>query len=1390
MPPNRDRYLNFNIRLPDDSVELLTGLEVWLELGLLSDFQVKLICRENLVCNLLPENVTVTESPANIAGQDAILAAELITQNNLNIFQIPSNIPENISENTSDELEPATTVNQGKKKPNATAGLANSLMAELSVRWLLFLGMFLVVVSSGLLAATQWERFPSTGQYGILLTYTLVFFGVSFWTGKQNNLRLTTQALLVVTQLLVPVNFWAMDGFALWQNPVGWLVISVAAIALVFVTLLIGNSRLFAASLPNRNLRLINILGLAFLHLGWKIPNFPLMAIYIGMVGTSILTLYQSSLVSQTQVYNTQTVQNQSTPNNPNIPKINLPLSVIIYSLALLLSRGIFVAGVNIYLLGLAIGICGWLISYLVLKSNREVLLNQKALLNQDVSNQSRPYPTLPWQSLGYLLLASGWAVSVFNEPLQALGVSLLGIWIFTIQLKLYSSKDDFFLIFLIGCQANFLAWRSLSSFWQVKAAQTVTFVTGNHLDRWTGWGLGLLPYLLILIIGSELLRKRKNRELADFAELTYLLFGSTLSIIAFANPGTRSLNLLCSTLILVGVTFVRYKSLPSGFNQVEVNQVEPNQSEANQFQSKQTKFQQTIIKPVYLTHIVAILTFCSFLNWIFPQFLSEYWGIVLLVLMVGEWFYSVGTGIWRESAWMMGFGLAAASFFMFSLSSNIKIEPITNHLIFQSPNYWTTAWLVTPLTLSAIATRSIELRKRINVVASVIGLGCLQLLTLPIPKVRLVGLGIGVILMFVNTNILPSPEFALITIGSALLFIYVWLGEQIPAFALDSSANYNFSNWSVVIAMTIFGLWITRKFLLSRSSNSRLEYYADATNKWAISLLTCQLFALTLHSVMVYQSLNPPGIIPIIAISITLLAILFRSWQEPHNWAFYSIGWCLELITAETLALSGKSTIKIAIANIALGIIAQSFGEWWKRKHNLQQLPQSFHVLPIIYALFSVVLRFDTFTSISGLYTFGVAIIFIGVGRRQQKLKPLLYLGIIGVSIAAYELLFYQMLQAQGGAYGDGLIAMAALGAIIMYSYRILTALLTKYLQLTPVEITSIAHFHWWWSSTLLAIAILFSPVEINLLTGVGTGVFLCRYAIFQGRNLSVPASSTSTDPISWKKRNTWVYFGLIEALLVAILLQDLPIGQFFIQHLQPWNAALSCILACVLYALPWQRWGWSKTPWQNASYILPLSVSALTWEIIHPTALLIIAGFYLLLAKLNGIFRLSYISLIFVDWSLFRWFQELQLSDRQWYVTVIGLSLLYLAQFDPDLKLPPAKKPRHYIRLLGSAIICGWATIFHQNGVIIPAIFSLIGIFSGLGLRIRAFLYVGTSTFLITAIYQMVFYSLRYSFLKWVIGLCVGVVLISIAANFENQRDRLTVFLRNTIDEFQTWD
>ncbi|MEO1186768.1 MAG: DUF2157 domain-containing protein, partial [Cyanobacteria bacterium J06636_27] len=181
------RPVKFEVTLPSEHPHLLEGLDEWLHLGLISDAQVKQFCWEYLTCRV-------------------ILQAEITP-------------PRPVETKLPQPRKPAEKVKK-TATPSLLSTMWQSLRAEFSVRWLLFLGMFTVIISSGALAASQWERFTAVLQYGVLFAYTLSFFGLSFWTGKQANLRLTSGALHIVTMLLIPINFWAMDSFGLWQNPI------------------------------------------------------------------------------------------------------------------------------------------------------------------------------------------------------------------------------------------------------------------------------------------------------------------------------------------------------------------------------------------------------------------------------------------------------------------------------------------------------------------------------------------------------------------------------------------------------------------------------------------------------------------------------------------------------------------------------------------------------------------------------------------------------------------------------------------------------------------------------------------------------------------------------------------------------------------------------------------------------------------------------------------------------------------------------------------------------------------------------------------------------------------------------------------------------------------
>ncbi|MEA5513606.1 DUF2157 domain-containing protein [Nodularia sp. UHCC 0506] len=1285
MPSSPDDLLKIQLKVSSSHPQLLAGLDIWLRLGLISDIQVRQLCRQFLVCSVILTPVTQPEK-VSVTVSDPVKALPVGT------FASSSGRP----------------TPQPPPEPNFLTSMLQSLGAELSVRWLLFLGLFLVIVSSGVLAASQWERFPASGQYGVLFAYTLSFWGFSFWAGRQDNLRLTAQTLLIVTLLLIPVNFWAMDSFKLWQNPLDWLTVAIACPTLTFITALLCKNRAVFNNLPTGNLPLINVLGLIYLHWGWQIPGFPVVAIYVAMVGTTIITIYHHRYPQQPPT----TSENPTT--EPNNLGISLFAAVIIYALVVLLIRGIFVNGVDVTQLGLAIGICGWLATWLA---------------------QNRDSSSL-WQRLGGILLCLGWLVTVFDQPAQAIAVSGLGLWYVGNRLRRYSFPLDLAIFFTIGLQAVWLGWRLVPLDIQQRAIAIGIQLTNAVNEPWALLSVALFPYVIFMVAITERLNRAQKPELAKFGELLTLLFGAFLTTIATVNPTLRSLNLLFSTITLAVVT----------------------------------KRRSSILIPwVYLTHIMGVLTLCSSIHWLLPNLATHIWVSILLALMVTEWIFSLGEGLWQQSAWYIGLGLAIVSFSLLWVNSGVS---------WYNPNNqadWGVIWLITPLSLTGLASRTTGQRRTNNTGLSVLAVCIIQLLTLPLPGTRLISLGVATAVMFANTWYLRDKATAIITVGFGLSLTGALLWESIPGLTI--------TGWFVVGAIAILSLWLGRT-ALNRRGNELATIYAVACNGWASILCGIELVTMTLHSGLVYLGLFTPEILFLTATTITLGAIVYRSWQSPTNWAFYGIGWCVELLIAEILAFGEHSLIRIAVANIALGLVAQLLGEWWRHKHQLERTPSSLHILPLIYGGFSILLRFDTFSDWTGLLSLGVALILIGVGRRNQAFKPLLYLGIIGVSISAYELLFYQMSQTTGGALGDGLIAMSALGTSIMYAYRILTPWIVGYLRLTPAEITRISHLHWFWSSALLMAAIGL-PIDINRFVGLGTGGFLIRYAVFQGKG--TPAIPQIFGMITTGEM--WVYLGLLQVATMRIYWRETAIGQWLGGPLVPWNGAIACVIAYFLYILPWESWGWSKRPWQQAAYIIPLIIIWETRLQVSPIALLIAAGFYIFLAKMGNNIRFTYISVAIIDWALFRWFDSLLLNDPLWYVTPMGLSLLYVAQVDPFLRLPEYKTARHSLRLLASGLICGWAIFFNQETPLIPGIFSLIAIFAGLALRTRAFLYLGTATFLITSFYQLVIFSFSYPFLKWIVGLLVGIILISIAANFETRRTQINTLLRNIRDELQQW-
>lgn len=1320
------RPLNIKLTVEaSQSDQLLTGLDTWLQLGLISDEQVRSLSRWYLICNL-PEVVSVAKPSTELA----------------------------------ENFDPELVVTPGPQT-NLVVSIWQAFKDEFSVRWLLFLGVFLVVLSSGVFTITQWQRFPAFLQYGILWFYTVAFWGVGFWASKQAKLQLTARTLQTVALLLVPLNFWAIDSFNLWSDFLNWLFIAFAAISLSW--LILGNP---LTKLGETKLLGINLLGLSFFHWGWQISWLPLMAVYLGMIGTAILVRRQpkqlvvageegiyeeNNNIILTEILTQQKTEKSGEESTENIfkkdsqEKYNQLLAselyqannqkrglvLVVYGLVVLLARAIFIHHLYLPDLGLAIGTCGWLCTDLGLRENR----------NQSL--QSSYSPAKIWQTIGCFLLFFGWLVSVPQSfPWQATLVSFLALHFFAQRLLTNWLRRDLVIIFAIILQTIFLLPHLLPFELQQQLINTVIPIFQAEIYPHTIYGVTLLPFLITWVIFTDWLHRQPHPKISQCAEGLGILLGIALLVTSAVNPTTRSLNLIFSTITLAIFTQRR---------------------------------QPFSIPLIYTNNIFILLTFNSTIDCFFPNLSYQAWTILLLALMVAQWslsileFYAANSPkkqTWYRSCWHLGLVLASLSYFL--LFNLYTTQP------------WGAVWLITPISLTIIAVCTRNLRRQQGAWLSILALIMVQFSTFWQPSTRLISLGMATGLMVINTYYLRHQAAALINIGFGLSFTVTLLW-----------GNINSQDWFLVGALAIILLWLTGS-LLKQQNSTLANLYSQATDSWAILLCAGELSMLTLKTILSYVWIIPAAWVYLVASLFTFIALAGRYWRKPNSLAIYGLTWTGEIILAEATLLTGGSTLQLATANIILALLTFWLTDWlikFYRQPSTTNTPptsyvNTFQELPLIYAILGVGLRSEYFTPYTGLLTLGAAMTALGVGNRRPRGKIISYLSLISISLGIYELVVYQLQQTAGGSPDDSLTILAIVSAAIALAYRFLVWFnyqqgKQQIFNLNLDEIKTTAHLHWALGSILKIIGVGMALETTPRLTplGITVSVFLGLYALIQARQ----SQSEHNRYNDW-----WVYVGLVElvgtSIYARLIWTELAL-------LDPWRVLAACVVALGIYQIPWRSWGWNSRPWQRATVAFPALTALLTSQDVSSISLLAVALFYGTIAKRQSNIRWTYVSLIFVDWVIIRWLMSQQLSDPLWYATLLGLSLLYIAQLEPNLRETHNRQIRHQLRMVSMGIICVTAMVLHQDTGIIPTLIALGTIFSGLGLQIRAFLFVGTINFLLTVTYQLIILSFEYPFSKWIIGLLAGIILIVIAANFERRREQIIDLFRNWLNQLNQW-
>jgi hypothetical protein len=1334
-PTPSDHPTTLELMVAASHPALLEGLDEWLRLGLLSDEAVRQICQEKLVCPL-PVQETVVPSAQTEESADFL--------------------------STPERPQSATPLPRRR-----LANAVQSFMAEISVIWLLFLGVFLVVLSSGVLAATQWRNFSSTGQYLILLGYTLVFWLAATLTGKRPSLRLTSRMLQITTLLIVPVNFWMMDGFRLWNTAPGIAIAAIAALVLSAIPFFLlqptsGNPRLYALA----------AIVLSWLHWGWSVPVVPLLATYAGTIGATVVLLKQEGEgergrggegedgedgEGEAERENVSPLSPIHPPLSPTPHPLSLGFITVAASTLLLIFRALFIRQIPIDQLGLAVGVCGWLLCWL--SRNR--------------------YSRRIWTFAGGALLVLGWAATwEVVPPWQAIAITGLILWLLAYYLRRTGEGQYLSAAFLVGLPLGWFIWRLIPVAGREWVIATCTAWAGTQFMPFALLGLGFFPYVVFTVALAFRLGPW-NSARARQAELLALCLGVVLTEISLGNPWVRSINLTLSALTLIVVINRRRPEVPL----------------------------------VYLTHATVLGAIATTIDYTFPNLPSPTWAIILLAVMTAEWLFtgyaplpspppspspssppSPSSHPWQKSAWYYGLALTVPSYV----------------LLQGEGSSWGWLWLLPPLMLTWLSSRPF-FQHRTAAWLGVLALFPLQGLMVDSTVTRLTGLGVATLLMLQNTRVLRHLLAAVITVGFGVAFALVGVWEIFRE-------NLSYPWFLVLLAIVPLVLWLLRGIWLHREA-VLLQLYKRATDGWAIALASFTLLLLSLTQLAVYLEFDPFHWQYILAAAVLLIATSYRIWQSRLQGGLYLPAWSVELLLLSGIAANGRSLDTVGVANLALGLLSQLAGDWWANNRiyrlptapgqNSQSptppaqfptpppsaggYPRSFHLIPLLYALLGLILMHRTFTATTGLCTLAAAVLVMGVGRRHISLKFLAALSLLGVSFGAYELLIYQLSLVQGENAGDGLVLLAALGAALAIALRLLLPWVAAYLRLTPWEVLAIAHIHWLIANTFLLFA-LFTPRSSTAeWQWLGVSAFLAAYSLSLANHQTsptVPLPPTSPPP------SLWTYPGIFQSLLTLAYLLHLLLPDTFLLE---WGGTIAAITGCVLYLAPWHRWGWEQTPWRNSAAVLPGLVTVLTAGSISLQGLLIVAAFYAWLARMEQRVRLSYLSVVLADWAILRYLYQQNSTEPLWQAAVLSASLLYGAQIDPALRSPSEREKRHWLRCLPTGLVC--LTAFYQAEVgmdqVPPILVGMLAIGLALGfilagilLQVRAFLYVGTITFILQILRQMWRFIGDYSLLLWATGIGVGLLLIWIAATFEARRTQVSTLLNYWTSELDNWD
>lgn len=145
-------------------------------------------------------------------------------------------------EPTPSKFKPATTVAK-TAFDNSTEKQSSAFLSERNIKLLLYIGVSLFALGASIFVRNTWDIIPDILKFASLLFITLGVYLTGFFLIKNNKILRTATGLVFLGSLLIPLNFFAANNFALLGFRTDWRQVGLVS-SMVCLPLYIFNCRL------------------------------------------------------------------------------------------------------------------------------------------------------------------------------------------------------------------------------------------------------------------------------------------------------------------------------------------------------------------------------------------------------------------------------------------------------------------------------------------------------------------------------------------------------------------------------------------------------------------------------------------------------------------------------------------------------------------------------------------------------------------------------------------------------------------------------------------------------------------------------------------------------------------------------------------------------------------------------------------------------------------------------------------------------------------------------------------------------------------------------------------------------------------------------------------